>query len=68
MGSLLYIYRSHLGFGLVGWVGEVAFLLLFAINNTPVSTAGDFLGCWVHQVHLHFTGPGALIDSLIVSV
>lgn len=33
MGSLLYIYRSHLVFDLVGWVREVAFLLLFAINK-----------------------------------
>ena len=36
VGSLLYIYRSHLGFDLVRWVREVAFLLLFAINKLEI--------------------------------
>lgn len=32
MGSLLYVYRSHLGFDVVRWVREVAFLLLFVVT------------------------------------
>lgn len=38
------------------------------VFNTSISNARDLLGCWVHQVHLQFIGPGALIVSFAASV
>jgi len=55
----------------IWWGGCSSFIVCHKqagnVFNAPVSSVRDFLGCWVHQVHLHFTNPGALINSLAVS-